>query len=95
MVKDKLFEAFVIEVLAKHVVKELISHIRLALQFRDFKAFNRLAIMNSIKLILNLIKDPRHRSCVNLRIVDFETLTFERLNLRCYNIMNIHNSNRP
>ena len=60
--EDKLFEAILSEVLANHKVKELVDYLRLAVQFNDFKAFERLAFVNSIEFIFELIKDPWYRS---------------------------------
>ena len=61
-IEYKLFEAILSEVLANHKVKELVDYLRLAVQFNDFKAFERLAFVNSIEFIFELIKDPWYRS---------------------------------
>ena len=48
----------------------------------DLKALKRLTIIDSVELILELIKKPRHRSLVGHIIVDLERCALEELNLR-------------
>ena len=78
----KLFQTVVSKFLAHHEVKDLINHFRLAVQVFKFKTFKGLTLINFIKLILELIRDPWHWSGVRLNIIDFKTPACENLNLR-------------
>ena len=42
----------------------------------------RLTLVSSEDFLIELIKDPWHRSGVSLNVVDFETLALQDLNLR-------------
>ena len=79
---DKLCETVVSEVLTRHKVKELICHLRLAVQICYFKAFEWLSLVHFVEFFLNFFKNPWHLTCVSLNIVEFKTLAFELLNLR-------------
>ena len=84
--KNKLFEAVVSEVLTDHEVKELVGNLSFAIQFFDFKALKRLALVHLVDFVLELIKDPRHRSFEGLNIIQFKILAFQDLNLRQVNV---------
>ena len=80
--KDKLFKAVISDVLTHHEVKQLVYHLRLAVQLINFKVLYRLTLIHSVEFVLELIKDPWHRSGMSLNFVDFETLALQNLNLR-------------
>ena len=81
-IEGKLFEAVISEFLTYNTVKELVHHLRLAVQFFDLKPFKGLTLIYFVDLFLEFIEDPRHRSGVSLSIVDFKALACEYLNLR-------------
>ena len=65
-----------------NTVKELVHHLRLAVQFFDLKPFKGLTLIYFVDLFLEFIEDPRHRSGVSLNIIDFKTFAFQELDIR-------------
>ena len=78
--EDKLSEAIISDIKTHHVVEELVDHLRLAVQNFNFKALNRLTLIHSVEFVLELVKNPWHRSGVSLNIVDFKNPAFKKLN---------------
>ena len=60
MNEGKLCEAIISEVLTDHTVKEIVYHLRFAVQFIDFKAMNRLSLISTVKFFLEYFKCPRY-----------------------------------
>ena len=75
VIKSKLFEAVVSEVLTHHEVKELVDNLGFAVQFYDFKACEGLTLVYLVEFIVEFFNDPWHRSRKGFNIIDFKTTT--------------------
>ena len=64
-----------------HYVEKFVGDLGNAVQPFDFNILYRLAMVNPVDYLFKFVDYPRCYSSVSHFLVDFETLTFEGLNL--------------